>query len=107
MGVCELRAGESEDESIMRDALFVAVVLAFFAFCMWNDSDDAQAAPPAPCVCEDVDGRVAAELAAQSAAVLDATTHAAELTDTVNAMRAACFFSPASHLGVRPIRRVK
>ncbi len=63
--------------------------------------------PPAPCVCEDIDARVAAELAAQSAAVLETSTHAAELTDTVNAMRAACFFSPASHLGVRPIRRVK
>jgi len=39
--------------------------------------------------------------------VLETSTHAAELTDTVNAMRAACFFSPASHLGVRRVRRVK
>ena len=92
---------------IMGDAIALTAVLAFIAFCM-HHCDDAEAAPPpATCVCEDIDARVSAELAAQSAAVLEVTAHAAELTDTVNAMRAACFFSPSSHLGVRPVRRVR
>ncbi len=88
--------------------------LAFWCACwaallVWSTArtSKAEPEPPAPCVCEDIDARVAAELAAQSAAVLETSTHAAELTDTVNAMRAACFFSPASHLGVRRVRRVK
>lgn len=90
-----------------RTALPLAVV-AWFALAAWSASERPAPAEPAPCVCDDVDARVAGELAIQSAAMVDTSIALEQSRVALDAMVAGCMWlPPRTNLGVRRVARLK
>ncbi len=94
----------NETNTRLRDLTLLALGAAVFGVA--GHVDLAAEAEPAPCVCPDVDRRVAAELRACITAQRETAALVGQSNEQWESMRAGCMWLPQStNLGRRPVAR--